>query len=225
MKKFLRAGPEIFANFLAPYLVYQALDARWGDRDSLIASAIPPLIWSAYELVKTRRLDAISVTVVASILFTLMATAMGGSARIIQIRDALVTGAIGLMFLGSLALKRPMIFYLARATMSRNTEAGATEYESVWDIPGVPAVFRVLTIVWGTGLVGQTACMCAMAWFMPIGRYLLVSPMVSAVIFGLLMVWSLGYIARRPAARAIIGQEYRKASASFFEKKEAKKLS
>ena len=205
MNKFLRAGPELFANFAAPYLVYEALDGRFGDTKALIASAVPPLLWSVYELAKTRRLDAISIVVVASILFTVAATAMGGSARLIQIRDALVTGVIGLMFLGSLVMRRPIIFYLARATMSRNTESGAQEYEAVWYAPGVPAVFRVLTAVWGVGLVVQTACMCGLAWIWPIGRYLLVSPFISAGIFGLLMLWSLGYIARRPAARAILG--------------------
>ena len=56
---------------------------------------------------------------------------MGGSARLIQIRDALVTGAIGIMFLGSLALQKPMIFYLARATLARNTEAGARSFETL----------------------------------------------------------------------------------------------
>jgi len=204
MKKLLTAAPEIFANFIAPYLVYQALDARWGDRDALILSAVPPLIWSGYELAKTRRLDAISVVVVASILFTLAATAMGGSARLIQIRDALVTGAIGVMFLVSLIFRRPIIFYLARATMSRKTADGEAEYEAVWDLPGVPEVFRWLTVLWGFGLVAQTACMCWLAWVWPIPRYLLLSPFISAVIFGLLMVWSLFYISRRPAARAII---------------------
>jgi intracellular septation protein A len=123
MKKLLRIGPEIFANFLAPYLVYELLDARYGDVTALIASAMPPLIWSAYELVKTRRLDAISVIVVSSILFTLVATGMGGSARLIQVRDALVTAVIGVLFLATLVMKRPMIFYLAgrrwRATRRR----------------------------------------------------------------------------------------------------------
>ena len=173
---------------------------------ALIASAVPPLLWSFYELVKTRRLDAISVIVVSAILLTVGATFMGGSARLIQIRDALVTGAIGVMFLVTLAMKKPMIFYLARATMARGTAAGAAEYERVWQCPGVPRVFRVLTVVWGTGLVLQTACMCWLAWIWPIGRYLLLSPFISFAMFGLLMAWSLGYIARRPAARAIVAR-------------------
>ena len=48
-------APELVANFLAPYLVYQALSGRFGDVTALIASAMPPLLWSGYELIKTRR--------------------------------------------------------------------------------------------------------------------------------------------------------------------------
>lgn len=170
----------------------------------MIASAVPPLLWSFYELAKTRRIDAISLTVVASILLTVGATAMGGSARLIQIRDALVTGAIGVAFLASLLLmRRPLIFYLARAAMARSAE-GIAAYETIWDQSGVPAVFRWLTWVWGLGLVGMTATLCTLACIWPIPRYLLLSPVFTFTIFGVLMAASLRYISRRPAARAIV---------------------
>jgi hypothetical protein len=195
----------LFANFVAPYLVFELLDGRFGDVISLIASAVPPLLWSIYELIKTRRLDALSVLVVSAIVFTVGATAMGGSARLIQIRDALVTGLVGVMFLASLAMKRPMIFYLARATMARNTESGAAEFEAMWERKGVPAAFRMLTLVWGVGLIVQTTIMCYLAWIWPIGRYLLLSPFIGYGIFGLLMAWSLWFRARRIAAARAAG--------------------
>ncbi len=206
LKSSLRLIPELTANFVAPYVVYELLDGHFGDVFALIASAMPPLLWSGYELAKTRRLDAISVIVVASILFTVGATAMGGSARLIQIRDALVTGVVGLIFLASLVLQRPIIFYLARATMARNTEEGATDFEAIWLKPGVPRLFRYLTAVWGVGLVLQTATMCWLAWIWPIGRYLLIGPVIGYGIFGLLMAWSLWYLARNGAAGKAIFQ-------------------
>jgi intracellular septation protein A len=193
MKKALRLIPELGANFVAPYVVYELMEGRYGDTTALIVSALPPLVWSAYELIKTRRLDAVSILVIAGILFTVVATAMGGSARLIQIRDALVTGAIGCMFLGSLFLEKPIIFYLARATQARNTEEGASKFETLWLRPGVPAVFRLMTAVWGVGLVLQTALMCYLAWIWPISRYLLLSPFISYGIFGIMMAWSLWY--------------------------------
>jgi intracellular septation protein A len=198
-------APELCANFVAPYVVYQLLDAKYGDVFALIASAMPPLLWSIYELIKTRRLDAVSVLVVAGIVFTVGATAMGGSARLIQIRDALVTGVIGCMFIGSLVMQRPMIFYLARAMMARNTADGAAAFEAIWLRPGVPQTFRLMTAVWGVGLVVQTAIMCWLAWIWPISRYLLLSPPIAYLIFGLLMAWSLWYRARRMKAGALAG--------------------
>lgn len=175
------------------------LDARLGDVDSLILSAVPPLLWSGYELARTRRLDAVSVIVVSGILLTVGATFMGGSARLIQIRDALVTGAIGVMFLVTLVMEKPMIFYLARAMMARDTEDGAAAFEAIWQRPGAPGVFRMMTAVWGAGLVLQTGLMCYLAWIWPIGRYLLLSPFIAYGIFGLMMAWSLWYRGRRMA--------------------------
>lgn len=174
-----------------------------GDTYALISSALPPLLWSGYELVKTKRLDAISVLVVAGILLTVGATAMGGSPRLIQIRDALVNGFIGLMFLASLGLKKPLIFYLARATSARNTAAGAAAFEDMWLKPGVPKVFRTMTGVWGCGLVAQTAALCWLAWIWPISRYLLLSPPIGYSFYGVLMAWSLWYGARRNALGTI----------------------
>ena len=201
----LRLLPELAVNFLAPWAVYELVNGHWGEVKALIASTFPPLLWSAYELIKTRRLDAISLIVVASILFTLAATALGGSPRLIQMRDALVSGAVGLLFLGSLLFKRPVIFYLARATMARNTAQGAKDFDQVWERPGVPKLLRTLTAVWGCGLVGQTTVMCWLAYSWPIGRYLLFGPAVGYGIFGLLMLGSLWYLARHgDAGRAIV---------------------
>lgn len=166
-------------------------------------SAMPPLLWSVLELILTRRVDAISLTVAGSILLTVGAAAMGGSARLIQVRDALIVGVIGLVFLLTLLFPRPAIFYLARAAMARTPE-GIAAYETIWEQSAVRDVFRWLSLVWGFGLIGQTSVMIWLAFVWPIPRYLLLSPFVFYGIIGALLLASLAYIARRPAARAII---------------------
>lgn len=162
-----------------------------------MASIVPPLLWSLYELVKTRRVDSLSVIVMASILFTVVATALGGSARMIQIRDALVTGVIGILFLFSLLLQKPMVFHLARAVLARNPDSDVPPMETLWAQPGGPRVFKVLTGVWGVGLVLQTTLLCTLAWVWPIGRYLLVSPFIGYGVVGVLMLWSFWYGEKR----------------------------
>lgn len=165
-----------------------------------MASILPPLLWSLYELAKTRKVDALSVIVIASITFTVVATALGGSARMIQIRDALVTGVIGILFLLSLFMQRPLIFYLARAVLARNPDPEMPDIESLWALPIAPYVFRVLTVVWGVGLVAQTALLCGLAWVWPIGRYLLVSPFISYGLVAGLTFWSFWYGNKHKAA-------------------------
>ncbi|MDE2319665.1 MAG: hypothetical protein KGK02_08205 [Rhodospirillales bacterium] len=184
--------------------MFEVLEGRYGDTNALIASAVPPLLWSSFELAKTRRLDAVSVIVLASIVLTLAATALGGSARLIQIRDALVSGAVGLLFLASLLMEKPLIFYLARATSARNTKIGAARFEAMWQTPAIRRTFRLMTAVWGAGLVLQTAVMCTLAWIWPISRYLLLGPFIGYGIFGLLLLWSLWYGAKRKALAAIV---------------------
>ena len=179
------------------------MDARLGDTDALIASAVPPLLWSGYELAKAKRLDAVSSLVVAGILLTLLATALGGSPRLIQVREVLVTGAVGVLFLASLVLKRPIIFYLARAASARRTPEGETEFEALWEKPGVAEGFRMMTAVWGVGLICQTGVMVWLAYIWPISRYLLLSPFIGYGILALLLGWSLWYGAKRKALRAL----------------------
>jgi hypothetical protein len=97
-----------------------------------------------------------------------------------------------------------MIFYLARAMMARDTEDGAAAFETIWQRPGARPVFRMMTAVWGLGLVLQTALMCYLAWIWPINRYLLLSPFISYGIFGAMMAWSLWYRGKRMRAAGLM---------------------
>lgn len=111
----------------------------------------------------------------------------------IQIRDALVTGVIGVVFLLSLVFKKPLVFYLARATFARQRNADARMLELSWAAPNVLRAFHLLTAVWGVGLVLQTILLCILAWIWPIGRYLLIGSCISYGVFGCLMLWSIWY--------------------------------
>ena len=67
-----------------------------------------------------RRLDALSLLVLAGIVLSLLAFFGGGGPRMLQLREKLVTGVIGLAFLASAAVGRPLIYELARAGMARS---------------------------------------------------------------------------------------------------------
>lgn len=184
---------ELGVNILAPWAVYSLLQPSYGDTPALIASALPPLLWSLVELIRVRRLDAVSVVVLAGILLTVAATAFGGSPKLLQLRENAVTGLIGLVFLASLCLRRPLIYHLAAATFARQGGEASAQLEDFAARPRGQRFFRVLTLLWGVGLVVQTAVMIWLVYLWPIGRYLLLSPFIGYGILGLLFAGTLWY--------------------------------
>jgi len=185
---------ELAVNFLLPWLAYRLALPRLGETGALIASAVPPLVWSAIELARFRRVDALSAMVIAGIVLSIAAMALGGSPRMLLLRESLVSGAVGVAFLLSLPMRRPLIFYLARATVAREMEGGAARFEALWrERPGLAPVIRTMTLVWGLGLTGETALRAWMALTWPIGHFLIVSPFIGYGIYGALALWTLWY--------------------------------
>ncbi|MBN3804864.1 hypothetical protein GXB81_17670 [Paraburkholderia sp. Ac-20336] len=185
---------ELVANFLLPWLAYRLALPRLGETGALIASAVPPLVWSAIELARFRRVDALSAMVIAGIVLSVAAMALGGSPRMLLLRESLVSGAVGVALLLSLPMRRPLIFYLARATVAREMEGGAARFEALWrERPGLAPAIRTMTLVWGLGLTGETALRAWMALTWPIGRFLIVSPFIGYGIYGALALWTLWY--------------------------------
>ncbi|WP_118179881.1 VC0807 family protein [Paraburkholderia phosphatilytica] len=185
---------ELVFNLLLPWLVYRLAAPYFGDTGGLIASAAPPIVWSAIELARTRRIDALSVMVVAGIALSVGAMALGGSPRMLLMRESLVSGAVGVVFLASLATRRPLIFWLARATVAREAADGAERIERLYrERPALAAAFRTMTAIWGLGLTGETALRAWMAWTWPIERFLVVSPFIGYGVYGALTLWTFLY--------------------------------
>jgi len=161
-------GLEVLVNAVLPFIIYTLTDPRLGDVGALIASAAPPIVWSGIEFARRRRVDALSILIVAGIAFSLIALLGGGGAKFLQLRENLVTGAIGLIFLCSAVIRRPLIFYLARATMLRNSPDEAASFEEMKDSARFQRTMTVMTLVWGAGLVARTAAACALVFSVPI---------------------------------------------------------
>lgn len=174
-------------------MVYRLLNGRYGEFVALVASAAPPMLWSIYELARFRKLDALSLLVLGAILLSLLALLMGGSPRLLMVRENLFSIPIGLAFLISAATARPAIYYLAVATLQRQSAENRARFEAVWQRPHVLRGLRVMSIVWGAGLVAQGLLLGWMAWTWPIERYLLLSPIIGYGMIAVLLIWTFRY--------------------------------
>jgi hypothetical protein len=196
---------ELLVNFLLPYVIYVKAEVGIGQVHALLAASLPPIVWSVIEFARKRRVDAVSILVLAGIVLSLLAFLGGGSARFLQLRENLVTGLIGLVFLGSAAVGHPLIYQLALAQKSRQSQTEASRFESLRDKPRFRRTMTIMTLVWGFGLVAQTIVSCLLVFQISISHYLLVSPIIGYGTMGGLALWNFLYvkrIKRRGAAAA-----------------------
>jgi hypothetical protein len=187
---------ELLVNFLLPYVIYVKAEAGIGQVHALLAASLPPIVWSVIEFGRKRRVDAVSILVLAGIVLSLLAFLGGGSVRFLQLRENLVTGLIGLVFLGSAAIGRPLIYQLARAGKLRKSQAEAERFEALRDKQHFHRGMTVMTLVWGFGLLVQTAVACLLVFSMSIPHYLLVSPIIGYGTMGGLALWTFWYVKR-----------------------------
>jgi hypothetical protein len=195
-KAFVGAAIELCVNVALPYLVYVGTEARIGQIHALLVASVPPILWSAIEFARKRKVDAVSLMVIAGIVLSLLAFLGGGSARFLQLRENLVTGIIGLAFLISAAIGRPLIYQFARASKLRDSPAEAARFQSLRGNPRFRRTMTLMTLVWGFGLVFQTTVACVLVFRMSIPHYLLVSPIVGYSIIGCLALWTFLYVKR-----------------------------
>jgi hypothetical protein len=194
-------GLEMLVNAVLPFVIYTATDKQLGDVGALIASSVPPIAWSIVQFVRSRRVDALSLLVVTGIALSLLALMGGGGAKFLQLRENLVTGVIGLVFLGSVAIGRPLIYYLARAGMRRQGQSGElADFEGLRDNLFFKRTMRVMTLVWGLGLVARTAIAAVLVFSVSIPTYLAIAPILGYATAGGLAGWTFLY-ARRQRAR------------------------
>lgn len=189
----MRFGVELGVNFVLPLLIYDRLAPTAGDVVALMASSGPPMLWAIVEFIRRRQLDAVSALVLAGIALSLLAMIGSGSARFLQLRENLVTALIGLMFLGSVVVRRPLIYYLARAGIERSSPDQAAAFEALRHQPHFHRAMTVMTLTWGVGLLLSTAAACVLVFSISIHDYLIVQPVVGYGTMGLLLLWTLGY--------------------------------
>jgi hypothetical protein len=201
-------GMEILINFVLPFVIYGYGEKPLGQAHALMAAAVPPLAWAIIEFARRRRLDALSLLVLAGIVLSLLVYVGGGSVRFLQLREKLVTASIGLVFLGSAAIGRPLIYQLGRATMQRRGSAELLEFEAMKDNVHFRRAMTIMTVVWGAALMAEAALSTVLVFCLSVRQYLIFGPVLSYATMGAVGLWSFVYSRRQrfdgPVRRAAV---------------------
>ena len=123
--------------------------------------------------------------------------------------QALATIAVfGLLCLGSLWARRPLIYQFAVEFIGADTPKGR-DFESRWRYPGFRRAFRLFTVVWGVTYLAEAAARVIIVETTSTATALTVSKVMPYVVGAALGAWMIAYgrRARREGERLAAAAE------------------
>jgi len=203
-----RFGPlyrSLIVSVALPLIAVQVL-LRTGTPavTALAIAAIFPFGDALATLVRKRRFDPIAILSLVAIVVGIGTSGITGNVGFAVAKDSLFTLVFGLIFLGSLAAPRPMIFVLGKQFATGGDPAAAAAWDARWSLPGFRRTVRLITVVWGCGLLLEAVLRVVAAFSLPVTTSTIVSPVLQVVTFAALILWTTNYTraVRRRLARA-----------------------
>ncbi|WP_235025222.1 VC0807 family protein [Caballeronia terrestris] len=190
----IRYSLAFFVNVLLPAAAYRIASTRFGPAGALIASALPLIAWMCIDFKRFRHFDALSAVVLAGVGMSLLVLASSPARWLTMAREPLVSGVIGVLFLSSLLLERPLIYYLARSTLSREQRGRELEFDATWRTqPALVRSIRFMTAVWGVGLVAENLARLWLTYSLNDHDAQQASTWVRYAFYGGLTLWTIFY--------------------------------
>ncbi|MGH3548320.1 MAG: VC0807 family protein [Pseudonocardiaceae bacterium] len=177
-----------------PLLAYYGLHAAGvGDYRALLAGTVVAGLRVAFVALRNRRLDGFAAFLMAMFAVGLALAFATGDARFMLAKDSVGTAVAGLIFLGTCIVGRPVMFYAAQrfaATTSEKRELWNTLWQTK---PAFRRGFRVMSVVWGVGLLVEAAVRIPLIYLLPIQVMVGLSTVLQVAAFSLLMTWNMWY--------------------------------
>jgi len=183
----------LLINGALPFVVYEVLRSHMSSMGALSVATVIPLVDNLFTLIKKRKIDVFAVCMLISFLLGIIMITIGGSERLLLIRESLVTGILGLLFLGSLLLPRPLIFYFALRFTVGNDPEKTSVFAANWQYAYFRFVLRLITIVWGLALLGEAAVRTFLVFKLSVTQFLAVSNLVMYGFIGAALVFTVVY--------------------------------
>ena len=195
-------------DIAGPLVAYSLLrSAGQSAVTALVLSGAFPALGVAAGLIRHRRVDTIGVLVLAGIAVGTVLGLLSGDPRIVLVEGSVPTAVFGLLCLGSLWARRPLIYRFAIEFIGADTPKGR-DFESLWRYPGFRHTFRLFTVVWGVTYLAEAAARVIIVETTSTATALTVSKVMPYVVSAALVAWMIAYgrHARREGERIAVAQ-------------------
>ncbi|WP_342044944.1 VC0807 family protein [Bacillus sp. OTU530] len=183
----------LLINGAVPFVVYEVLRSHMSSIAALSIATVIPLIDNLFSFIKRRKMDVFAVFMLVSFLLGIIMMCIGGSERLLLIRESFVTGILGIIFLVSLLFPRPLIFYFAIRFTVGNDPDKTSAFADNWQYAYFRFVLRLMTVVWGGALLGESAVRSILVFKLSVTQFLAVSNFVMYGFVGAAIVFTVIY--------------------------------
>jgi hypothetical protein len=186
---------SVVINVLCPYLLYRALAPHFSSQSVLPLgiSGLIPLLNLAYSLFRQHALDVLALFAAEDVIVSLAATLLARTPTAVLIGRSSQNAILGLIFLGSLVVGRPLMLYIARQVATGNESAAVARFDQLALRDDVLQVYRFMTMIWAVVLFAKSIVSIAMVLSLSTDRYLIMSPLATYGSDVLLILWSFRY--------------------------------
>jgi hypothetical protein len=198
----------LLVDMVAPIVAFYGIRAAGGSLWlALAAGAVLPVISTLGGLLAGQRIDPAGLVMVAALTVSAGFSLITGSPRALLARDGLVTAAwAGYMYLSLLA-SRPVTFTVTRPLLEgrrvfdysfgRWARPADVSWDELWKrVPAFRRIWRVVTVIWGTALLGDAVIRVMVAEALPISAVPAINGALWPVTFIVLQVVTNIYFAR-----------------------------
>lgn len=195
-------APRIIVAGVIPLVVYNLLRPHLSsDAAGLAIVSVIPAAEVGWHRWRDGSFDPIGMIAIVGLAFGLISAVLThGNALGLKLRESVLTGLFGLVCLGSLFARRPVMFFLARSFATGGDEEAVAAFNDRLTIPGVLGRYRFVTAIWGLGLVAETVVRTGFALSLSTSQFLAVAPLLGWVTIGGLLAFTTVY-ARKQEAR------------------------
>jgi hypothetical protein len=177
-----------------PLLTYYGLHQLGiSERTALLAATGAAAVRMVWVALYHRVLNLFATVMLVVFGLGVVLAVLSGDARFLLLKNSIVTAAVGLAFLATTWLGRPLTLAASQSFHPVRSTELAERYRAD---PGIRRRYTVSSAVWGTGLLVEAAVRVPLVYLLPISVMVGVSETMMVATFAALISWTLWYIRR-----------------------------
>jgi intracellular septation protein A len=188
---------HVILEIALPLILFFTLKQPVGDLWATIYSSIPGLLSTLFTILVKRRFEPIPIIIIISFFIGFALTLKYNNPKLKQVDGSIITGIIGLAFLFSLLLNKPLIYYTSRPWITKNDPDKLEEFEEKWKNRAFRKTMTNMSLIWGFGLILQAVINLILIFTISLDLLMILSPVITYGNLGLLTVVTVVYGMRK----------------------------